>query len=99
MSAVHRSLRAVARFPIARTTGSFSVRVAAFRCSAAASAAIPRVGRTGLRSFASTTRRESGAPVEMAQRDYDPEIRDIAEYVHKKKIDSELAVCFVFACQ
>ena len=53
--------------------------------------------RISVRSFSITQRRDSGAPVEMGQREYDPEIRDIADYVHNKKIDSDLAVCLYFS--
>lgn len=35
---------------------------------------------------------KSGAPVVPSTREYDPEIRDIASYIHNTKIDSELAV-------
>jgi 2-methylcitrate dehydratase len=94
MSTVNRSLRAISRFPVTRSLLRVAP-VAAFRCIAAST---PKLGaaRIGIRGFSSTKRRDSGAPVEMGQREYDPEIRDIADYVHNKKIDSELAVCVYF---
>jgi 2-methylcitrate dehydratase len=38
------------------------------------------------------TARQSPAPAAATPRDYDPEIKDIASYVHNYRIDSNLAV-------
>lgn len=35
---------------------------------------------------------KSAAPPVSGKREYDPEIKDIANYIHNVKIDSELAV-------
>lgn len=44
-------------------------------------------------AFSTSTARHSGPTPNMAaQREYDPEIKDIADYVANKTIDSELAV-------
>jgi hypothetical protein len=44
-------------------------------------------------AFSTSAARRSGAPdMSSAQREYDPEIKDIADYVANKTIDSELAV-------
>jgi 2-methylcitrate dehydratase len=36
---------------------------------------------------------KSAAPPVSGKREYDPEIKDIASYIHNTSIDSELAVC------
>jgi 2-methylcitrate dehydratase len=38
---------------------------------------------------------KSAAPPVPAQREYDPEIKDMANYIHNTPIDSELAVRLV----
>lgn len=38
----------------------------------------------------------SGTPMPQEGRGYDPEITDIADYVHNKTVDSELAVSLPF---
>jgi 2-methylcitrate dehydratase len=38
---------------------------------------------------------KSAAPPVQSKREYDPEIKDIANYVHNTAIDSELAVWFL----
>jgi hypothetical protein len=44
-------------------------------------------------AFSTSAARRSGAPnMSSADREYDPEIKDIADYVANKTIDSELAV-------
>ncbi|CAI4211096.1 unnamed protein product [Parascedosporium putredinis] len=88
-AAVNRSLRAVSRrisVPKRSTAASLSCATAAGyrRCITAA----PRVGAS---HFSTSTARHSLAPVMEGNREYDPEITDIASYVHNQKIDSELA--------
>lgn len=39
---------------------------------------------------------QSHATATIGIRDYDPEIKDMASYVHTHKIDSDLAVRFIF---
>lgn len=43
-------------------------------------------------SFSTMTSLKSVAPPVSGKREYDPEIKDVANYVHNVKIDSELAV-------
>lgn len=40
--------------------------------------------------------RLQAAPVALGDKEYDPEIKDLADYIHKYKIDSDLAVFFPF---
>ena len=35
----------------------------------------------------------SNAPAMAGAREFDPEIKDMADYIHNYKIDSDLAVC------
>lgn len=39
---------------------------------------------------------QSNAPIQVSVREYDPEIKDIASFVHNTPIDSDLAVCEPF---
>jgi hypothetical protein len=41
---------------------------------------------------------KSSAPPVQNKREFDPEIKDIASYVHNTKIDSELAVWSIKLC-
>lgn len=43
-------------------------------------------------SISSVPPLKSSAPIAAAVREYDPEIKDMASYVHNYKIDSDLAV-------
>jgi hypothetical protein len=43
-------------------------------------------------SFSTMTSLKSSVPQTLSKRDYDPEIKDIASYIHNTSIDSELAV-------
>ena len=49
--------------------------------------------------FSTMSALQSAAPPAPANRAYDPEIKDMADYIHKYKVDSDLAVCFPFSCQ
>lgn len=40
--------------------------------------------------------RLQAAPVALGDKEYDPEIKDLADYIHKYKIDSDLAVLSPF---
>ena len=44
------------------------------------------------RPFSTMSALKSNAPIPSAPREFDPEIKDIADYVHNYKIDSDLAV-------
>lgn len=43
-------------------------------------------------AFSTMSSLKSSAPPVQSKREYDPEIKDIASYIHNTKIDSELAV-------
>ena len=88
MSAVNRSLRTVSR-RIALPRRSTPL-AAGFRASANLA---PRTVPAATASFSTSTRAMAGvAPPMEGNPVYDPEIKDIADYVHNKPIDSELAV-------
>ena len=93
MSVANRSLRtlriqnpqrlAALAGAAARPSASFG----AARCSASPSLS------SSTRTFSSSVAKQSGAPaMASSAREYDPEIKDIADYVANKPIDSELAV-------
>ena len=88
MSAVNRSLRTVSR-QIALPRRSFPLATG-FARSAAATRSLP----ASTKSFSSSTARvmSASAPPPAGATVYDPEITDIADYVHNKPINSELAV-------
>ncbi|PWI71138.1 2-methylcitrate dehydratase [Purpureocillium lilacinum] len=92
MSVANRSLRtlriqnpqrlAALAGAAARPSASFG----AARCSASPSLS------SSTRTFSSSVAKQSGAPaMASSAREYDPEIKDIADYVANKPIDSELA--------
>jgi hypothetical protein len=51
----------------------------------------PRTPRTP--RFSTMAARQSAAPTVPTDRPYDPEIQDMASYIHDYKVDSDLAVC------
>ncbi|SPO00059.1 probable 2-methylcitrate dehydratase [Cephalotrichum gorgonifer] len=92
MSAVNRSLRTVSRnIALARrATPLVSARLGRTATFAAAAPRTLVAGTTA--SFSTSARKMSGpAPATDGNVVYDPEISDIANYVHNKPIDSELA--------
>jgi 2-methylcitrate dehydratase len=63
---------------------------------------IPNALRTTLQTSAAVSQRsrfstmaalQSAAPPPVLERAYDPEIKDMAHYIHDYKIESDLAVC------
>ena len=50
--------------------------------------------RSSFSTMASLQSAAAATPSPSEGKGYDPEIKDIADYVHNKKIDSELAVSF-----
>ena len=95
MSSINRSLR----------TASKNIRIPGLQLRAVATAPLilaSRTKSTAPRNIPSSTYKQfstmgalqSGAPPPPQQREYDPEIKDIASYVHNTPIDSELAVCW-----
>ena len=99
MSAVNRSLRTASKQLRTVRLGAAAPLVSS--SAARSSASIGVVARSiscskipsSYSNFSTTVARNSGAPaMASAPREYDPEIKDIADYVANKKIDSELAV-------
>lgn len=92
MSAVSRSLRSASkqlRFQPSRLAANVSYRSASVGAVRIAGS-IPSVRS----NFSTSTARKSGAPaMSSSTNDYDPEVKDIADFVANKVIDSELAVC------
>ena len=97
MSAVNRGLRQATRTlrlhnhrvcqPSALRPLSSSLKNAAAPVSFAATHA-----RSSFSTMASLQSAAAATPSPSAHTGYDPEIKDIADYVHNKPIDSELAV-------
>ncbi|KFH42051.1 2-methylcitrate dehydratase-like protein [Hapsidospora chrysogenum ATCC 11550] len=98
MSAVNRSLRTASKQLRTVRLGAAAPLVSS--SAARSSASIGVVARSiscskipsSYSNFSTTVARNSGAPaMASVPREYDPEIKDIADYVANKKIDSELA--------
>lgn len=92
MSAVTRSLRSATKQLRVQpqTTRLFA---APLTVRSASFGAATRTTSTSYKNFSTTAAARSGAPAMASSFDkYDPEIRDIADYVANKSIDSELAV-------
>ena len=55
--------------------------------------------QTSRAHFATTASMKSSTPtMTSTSREFDPEIKDMASYIHNYKIDSDLAVCFPLPC-
>ncbi|KAJ5611924.1 2-methylcitrate dehydratase [Penicillium herquei] len=76
----HTSPRTLARIPISRLHFASSSPIAS----------IPRVNKTAPR-FSTMAARQSAAPAAPADKSYDPEIQDMAKYIHEYNVDSDLA--------
>lgn len=50
--------------------------------------------RAPVTRFSTMAARQSAAPAAPADRAYDPEIKDMASYIHEYNVDSDLAVSF-----
>lgn len=93
MSAVTRSLRTASKQLRIQPRAIVASAPLVTRSSSSPAAAAATKSASAFRSFTSSAARASGAAPEMSKsREYDPEIRDIADYVANKPIDSELAV-------
>lgn len=91
MSAISRNLCSTASRSLRNQSGVISraVRPIALR----AATANPFTARTvSPAAFSTMSALKSAAPPVAGKREYDPEIKDIASYIHNTKIDSELAV-------
>lgn len=91
MSAFSRNLCSTASRTLRQRSSVISraVRPIALRAVPTTSIA-PRAATAS--SFSTMTSLKSAAPPVSGQREYDPEIKDIANYIHNVPIDSELAV-------
>lgn len=91
MSAVNRSLRSASKQLRLQTP-----RVASPACLRSASVGALRIAGSlpaSRNTFSTSAARLSGAPnMTSGNREYDPEIKDIADFVANKPINSELAV-------
>ncbi|KAJ5889639.1 2-methylcitrate dehydratase [Penicillium tannophilum] len=76
----HTAPRTLARIPISRIPSTFS------------SSSITRAVRTTAPKFSTMAARQSAAPAAPADKSYDPEIQDMAKYIHQYNVDSDLAM-------
>jgi hypothetical protein len=93
MSAINRSLRTVTR--TLRTPSRIALR-APLVFSATRAAGASRTSSATFKQFSTMSPLQSGAPPPPQAREYDPEIKDIASYVHNTPINSDLAVSSSF---
>lgn len=84
----HSSPRTLARISFSRFPTSTSTCTLAARSPASAIAS--RI--SGTSQFSTMAARQSAAPAAPADKSYDPEIQDMANYIHDYKVDSDLAV-------
>lgn len=96
MSAISRSIRSASKLRVQSSRGLCSASVGASRLASSGFAAAAKAATPAARSnFSTSSLKLSGAPaMATSSREYDPEIKDIADYVANKTIDSELAVSF-----
>lgn len=93
MSAVTRGLRTATKQLRIQPRGLRVASPLVARSGSASIGAARSATPASYSAFSTSTVRSSGAPVMPSQaREYDPEIKDIADYVANKPIDSELAV-------
>ncbi|KAM0457992.1 hypothetical protein ACHAO4_002713 [Trichoderma viride] len=93
MSAISRSIRSASKLRVQSSRGLCSASVGASRLASSGFAAAAKAATPAARSnFSTSSLKLSGAPaMATSSREYDPEIKDIADYVANKTIDSELA--------
>ncbi|KFY85982.1 hypothetical protein V500_07977 [Pseudogymnoascus sp. VKM F-4518 (FW-2643)] len=89
MSAINRTLRAASVQSIRLPTRA--VRAQALNRINFTNPAIRTSAALRTSSFSTMSKLQSGAPPAPVAREYDPEIKDIASYVHNTPIDSDLA--------
>jgi len=90
MSAINRSVRTAAknlRLPALHSRALCAPLSLTLRATVQASPRTP-----AFRQFSAMSPLQSGAPPPPQAREYDPEIKDIASYVHHTPITSDLAV-------
>ncbi|KAL2076019.1 hypothetical protein VTL71DRAFT_962 [Oculimacula yallundae] len=89
MSTINRGVRTASR---TLRTPAIQARALRTPLFTAARASFPTSSRTpSFRQFSAMAARQSGAPPPPQAREYDPEIKDIASYVHNTAINSDLA--------
>lgn len=100
MSAVNRGLRQATRsLRLHRACPQSALRpLSALKNAAAPLSVAATHTRSSFSTMASLQSASAAAPSPSAGKGYDPEILDIASYVHNKPIDSELAVSGEFFC-
>ncbi|KAH6607280.1 hypothetical protein Trco_003593 [Trichoderma cornu-damae] len=94
MSTVSRSLRSASKLRTQSRTASglCSASIGANRFASPGFAAASTCAPASRSNFSTSFSKLSGAPImPSSSREYDPEIKDIADYVANKAIDSELA--------
>src|SRR6187402_1171521 len=92
MSAINRGVRTASRTLRAPALQSRALRTPlalTHRVNFAAPQRVP-----AFKQFSTMSPLQSGAPPPPQAREYDPEIKDIASYVHNTPINSDLAVSF-----
>lgn len=90
MSTINRGVRTASRTLRTPAFQSRALRTPLFTAARANFTASTHTPST--RQFSVMAARQSGAPPPPQAREYDPEIKDIASYVHNTPIDSDLAV-------
>lgn len=90
MSAINRSLRAASIQTLRLQTIRTAARAPAFTRFANSKTLTSAVKTS---SFSTMSKLQSNAPPSQVAREYDPEIKDIASFVHNTPIESDLAVC------
>lgn len=90
MSAINRSVRTATRNLRLPARQSRALRAPLSLTQRAPIQASPRTPTS--RQFSAMSPLQSGAPPPPQAREYDPEIKDIASYVHNTPINSDLAV-------
>lgn len=91
MSTFNRSVRTATRNLRLPALQARALR-APLTAAALTSTPVASAGRPSYKQFSTMSPLQSGAPPPPQARDYDPEIKDIASYVHNTPITSELAV-------
>jgi 2-methylcitrate dehydratase len=91
MSTLNRSVRTATRNLRLPALRARALR-APLSSAARATTLVASVRGLSRKQFSTMSPLQSGAPPPLQARDYDPEIKDIASYVHNTPITSELAV-------
>jgi 2-methylcitrate dehydratase len=90
MSAINRGLRAASVQTLRYARAAPAFKGNSFKAINTFSRSTPSAVKTT--AFSTMSKLQSGAPPAPTTREYDPEIVDIASYVHNTPIESDLAV-------